>query len=98
MIIVAASSTTGNALSGGAGIAMFGLVLVLMARSDPGQYTRPMFKRWYAKRLGPEQSEDLVDRIGRFDVSFYRVLGWVMVAVGCVGMIVGAFSLLVDVA
>ncbi|MGH3838171.1 MAG: hypothetical protein ACRDSF_21125 [Pseudonocardiaceae bacterium] len=89
MPAAAASSTSENALTGGLAVIALGLTLVVLARIDLGRFTRRWFARLYAKSMGPERAQDMVRRHGRFDVKFYRLLGWATVVAGCVAVLIG---------
>lgn len=89
MAVAAASSASENALTGGLAAIALGLAILLMARIDPGRFTRPWFARLYGRSMGPERAQDMVRRIGRFDAIFFRLLGWASVVAGCVAVIIG---------
>jgi hypothetical protein len=71
-----------------------GLAFVVMARVDPGRYTRPWLGRQLGKRIGREHAEDILQRSGRFDLRFYRLLGWVTVLLGCSAVVIGLVGVL----
>jgi hypothetical protein len=78
-----------STVGGGLVVIGLGLAFVVMARVDPGRYTQPWLARQLGKRIGREHAEEMLQRSSRFNLRFYRLLGWVTVLAGCSVVVVG---------
>ena len=88
------AGTYTNALSGGLVVILLGVFLVVLGRLDLGRVGQSGNVKLLSRVMNPDEAGRLVEQLRQFNVVFIQVLGWIVVAAGCIGSIIGLVGML----